>query len=1546
MIDAYSNEPTAEKLLAQGYVFRNADGYVDKTTPADGLTEVTVVACDHNGENGFDINSTACPYCGAPAVVYTQLNLPESAGNSWRKFADLQTALDSDRLGGSVVRLLADVSGDYTIDGTQVTGLDLNGHSINGTVYVTGGGKDTTFSNSQSTGTVGTVVASAGAKLAGSGAPAIIGRLTLADGATWANILRFSDLGYKVYTNYPDLTAYTWYAPADVTGTELNNVTIGSLPIASSTLYLKVNGKNVSSVERGTTVQLCAYCNTSGATVAFRVGERKNDGYNYFELSGDKVEYKKIGSTWYYVAEYTFSERGGYNIYFTAIKEGYSATSEDKTLTVTKASIPAAEITAPTAITGLVYNGTAQELVTPGSVDAEYGEMQYSLYSARGFSTEIPIKTDAGTYRVYYKVVGSSEYKDSGSKSFRVTIAKKALTLEDVTVADKIYDGTTDAAITGVTFAGLVNGDTLTFGTDYTVTGTFDNANAVDRKSVTATVTLKTSVKNYSLNGSSVVKGGCTIKKAAAPAAESGTLYVYNDLAKTYEVDLPALPELDSPKTYGDNISYNWPGSSLSKSYYNSGIEIKPGKLSLPILKNSTKTEGLIGTAYVTITTDNYEDFKLEINVFAKNRIEPTVQLLQASDITYGQSLSESTLSFVYNGACDPTTGNPVEGELRWKDGSIVPGTTDNDNWYEYEFIPAASYDGIYAAVTGNVYVKVNPAELTGVSVEQTGTLTYNTHKQRADVTAQATAVNGQQVTFTYSAEENGTYSAAVPAFMDAGTYTVYYKASAPNHVTATGSFTVTIDPIKIDHVMFAKDISKTHSGEAEFSLTNAERSGCLKFYGENSIPIAVPDSGYAIAGGVRFVEMTADGTYVDSPAAGNKKYIQFTVNLYDKNYVLQSQDETEPVRQWLCTQAWGARFTITKAAAPAISTMLELHVTNGIEKTYELDLGMLLPEQTLPREYGTVTYGLPSIVLSTDYYDASTAKIENGKLLLPIKAADSNVGSLGEVTVEVSSTNYETFELTIPVFSKDKLVPVLDGTVSAADITYGQTLADSTLTVAGAMKCPLTGEKLTGTFAWKNPDTVPNAGDYEAEWTFTPDASYGGEYVAVTGKVTVKVDPKSIVGAVVTLEEDSFVYDGTVKEPKIKSVILDGVTLVYNGRDGDYGFAYNRTSEVGTYNDFIVGGQNNYTGEIKLTWSITPRTVTAPTVTVSGAPFIYTSSAFTPEITVTDDLGNVIDPKEYSVSYRDNTNAGTATIIITDNAGGNYIVSGSKTFTIEKAASAIVTAPAAKTGLVYNGTEQDLITAGEATGGTVKYRLGDTGEFGAAIPKAANAGEYTVYYYVEGDANHRNYEVQSLTVTIAKATVTVTAANKSAFAGDPAPDLSRPAEGTDYTVSGLFGGDKLTGTVKLAYVDASGKEMIPNMAMPGETIIRASGVTAPNGNYNVVFEDGRLTVSVRLYYTITATAGVHGSISPSGSVSVIHGRSQSFTIAPEAGYAIANVRIDGVSIGAVRYYTFENVTSTHTIEAVFMRVNGNPQTGVMVDETDGSYYESAWQGE
>ena len=102
---------------------------------------------------------------------------------------------------------------------------------------------------------------------------------------------------------------------------------------------------------------------------------------------------------------------------------------------------------------------------------------------------------------------------------------------------------------------------------------------------------------------------------------------------------------------------------------------------------------------------------------------------------------------------------------------------------------------------------------------------------------------------------------------------------------------------------------------------------------------------------------------------------------------------------------------------------------------------------------------------------------------------------------------------------------------------------------------------------------------------------------------------------------------------------------------------------------------------------------------------------------------------------------------------------------------------------------------------------------------------------------------------------------------------------------------------------------------------------------------DGTLTIDERPVYTIKATAGIHGSITPSGDVDVLHGGSHTFTIAANRGYAISNVKIDGVSIGAVKSYTFENVTGNHTIEVTFMKANGNPQTGVMVDEVTGEYY-------
>lgn len=122
-------------------------------------------------------------------------------------------------------------------------------------------------------------------------------------------------------------------------------------------------------------------------------------------------------------------------------------------------------------------------------------------------------------------------------------------------------------------------------------------------------------------------------------------------------------------------------------------------------------------------------------------------------------------------------------------------------------------------------------------------------------------------------------------------------------------------------------------------------------------------------------------------------------------------------------------------------------------------------------------------------------------------------------------------------------------------------------------------------------------------------------------------------------------------------------------------------------------------------------------------------------------------------------------------------------------------------------------------------------------------------------------------------------------------------------------------------------------------TILRNSGTGGNEGNSGTGGNEGGSGYS---YYTIKATAGAGGSISPSGNVSVREGRDQTFTITPDKGYAVANVKIDGKSIGAAKSYTFENVSRTHTIEVIFMKANGNPQTGVFVDVATGSYYEDA----
>ena len=88
--------------------------------------------------------------------------------------------------------------------------------------------------------------------------------------------------------------------------------------------------------------------------------------------------------------------------------------------------------------------------------------------------------------------------------------------------------------------------------------------------------------------------------------------------------------------------------------------------------------------------------------------------------------------------------------------------------------------------------------------------------------------------------------------------------------------------------------------------------------------------------------------------------------------------------------------------------------------------------------------------------------------------------------------------------------------------------------------------------------------------------------------------------------------------------------------------------------------------------------------------------------------------------------------------------------------------------------------------------------------------------------------------------------------------------------------------------------------------------------------------------YIIKAAAGANGSISPNGTISVSRGADKTFSIKANAGYEIADVRVDGTSVGAVQTYEFKNVTKAHEIYATFKKTENEPEQEVADPEKTG----------
>ena len=1588
-----------------GLAYYNGDTQLTLEEAATQTCDLVVKSCSHGGKNGFD--GTNCPYCNAPAVAETALNNGEG-NRPWRRFADLQTALDADRDGGAEFKLLADVTGDYTINGTQDTGLDLQGHSIKGmvTVKAATGNNTTTFSNTQNTTTasIDAVVAYRGAKLAGSKYPAVIGELTLAEGATWKNILNDTALGYKVLN--ADGT-HKWYARDDVKGSQLNNVIINRLPITSKTLYLKVGGKNLTGnspkVERGTTVQLCASCNAKGATVEFSI--LKKGETTPITLTKPSYADRK------YTKDYSFDTIGEYTIYFTATKDGYSVTSSHKKLTVTKPNLSNAEITFRSSNES-TYEPYQSTTTAPGFTVTYNGKtLKLGVdYTASGTASSAGVSTQTLTI----KAVEGSDYTGSKTAEWRIVPHKAKVEVGDVI---KAYDGTTDlpdGKISLVSAAGSAGYQAglplpLSEGNGFELTDAkYDSANASEtEKNISFTVKLTdtnytfedgTTEKAFTLNGAELEDKSFKINKAAAPTnIQSGTLNIINGTQQTYTYDFKELlPEL-SESEYG-TISYgNQAAISLvsqSGYYYDETIvEFKNGVLILAqfYAKDGNMT-GQIGTVKVKVTTTNYEDFQLTLVLNAVNQIKPTPDgEITAAEITYGDALSKST---ILGKMKDPDTGKSVNGTFAWTDGTIKPNAGDYEA--DWTFTPAEGYEE-YATATGTVTIKVNKATPTFNAPTAQENLTYTGQEQEL-ITAGSVTSGG---TMQYSLTENGTYSQDTPTGTDAGAYTVWYRVIGDeNHNdTAPASVAVSIrqKPLTITEVTTA---SKTYDGTTNAGITSVTFDNVTLNQGTD-------------------YNVTAS---FDDAGVGSGKNVTATVTLMGqtaKNYALEQS-------------SFPTTGSITKAAAPDFTKETALVVVNSHEKTYTVTLPAL-PTLETPKEYGAPTYELGDIKLNAGYYTGG-AKVENGELTLPIQKNDvETTGSVGTVTVVIKSANYEDITLTVNVSAKNRITPTGTPTLSKNAIIYGDAL--NTIALSGKLHDNVNNVDVDGTFEWVDGTHIPVVGNgtYAAEWIFEPTDTE--KYLTVSGRSNITVEKARQYGK---LSMAGYTYGKTPSTPTLTDQTGDLNAQV------TYGYAVAGSSSVqtwdiqnppalnaGTYRMYAsIGDTDNYYGfeavYCEFVVAKATPTYTAPTgltakygqtladvtlpdgwswtdssESVGGAS--TAAKTFQAKFTLTDTENyNAVENIELEVmvnkadggslktvelaqkytdasvhtytpdwsglpsgqawSYNSDYSVSTGSNVTlakhdfaADGSLLTYAISGGKAgdtvtitlksscdnyedFTItlnvtltEKDDQKPLTITGA--GSVVYGQTLTLTTSGGSGTGAVTYRIDTAHSTGEAtidpetgVLTPVKVGSVSVIATKAGDNDYNDVTSAPFVLMIKPATPTGEPNyTKITTSGKTLKDAALTAKGSTLNPS----------DGKLEWVDDKGNVLPDSTRIEANTTYRWR-FTPTGTNY------ATLTGKIELYhesssggggwydsyYTIEAAAGTGGSISPSGNISVREGADQTFTITPDKGYAVANVKIDGESIGAVKSYTFENVSKAHAIEVIFVKGTASASTG------------------
>lgn len=454
-----------------------------------------------------------------------------------------------------------------------------------------------------------------------------------------------------------------------------------------------------------------------------------------------------------------------------------------------------------------------------------------------------------------------------------------------------------------------------------------------------------------------------------------------------------------------------------------------------------------------------------------------------------------------------------------------------------------------------------------------------------------------------------------------------------------------------------------------------------------------------------------------------------------------------------------------------------------------------------------------------------------------------------GAVTYDykVKGAADDTYQTTVPTEAGDYTVRA---TIAAAGHYLGNTAtADFTIAKAALTNVMLVSDNLTYT----GNELSVTVASVKAGTLDVPATAYtvSGDKGTVVGNYTVTVTAKdasnfsgtasaswSIVaeGAAsftVSGINPSYIYTGAeiTPEPTVKN----GTTTLTKGTDYTVGYSANKNVGTATVTITGIGG---YSGTKNVNFNITPAALTVKaddkSVTYGDAVPEY-SAAFSGFVggETAAVLGGTLT---FDCDYTPDSNVGTYTITPKGLTSNNYTITfTAATLTVNKADATLV-APTAKTGLEENGSEQELVNAGTATGGTLYYSLNGT-DWQTAIPKGKDAKDYTVYYKVTGDQNHNDIAAKTLSVTIAKA---------AGPTPPPAPkDITATITGYDGTYDGKAHGINVTVT---SPVDATVKYGISE-----DDYIYNDLSFADVGNYTIYYEitrDG--------YNTLTGSATVN----------------------------------------------------------------------------------------